>query len=286
MNLSCRPFCQSSSVSVSITPPGAEPALLTKMSMRPNCRCALSTKFFASASFVRSAATANTLRPLARWISSAALSSTSLRRAQIATSQPSRTRASAMPLPMPSLPPVTQANLPFICRSIATSPRLANAILRELPAGSRLVNRRCENLHGGSRYPGSAGRARSGLCLLRGGAACERHRDAESPLLGEPADGALRRARAAVQPRGDRRLPAPARADRPAPRAAQYAPHHVWPGLRRRQHRIPAARVESHRPAEPDLGAHGRRLEDRRCACLLPRRVANGRDRSERRTAW
>src|SRR4051794_9442144 len=121
MNFSCRPFCQSSSLSVSMTPPGAEPALLTKMSMRPKCLCAPSTKSLAPASRVRSAAMANTLRPPAPRISSAARSSTSLRRAQIATSQPSRASATAIPLPMPSLPPVTQAILPFSCRSIATS---------------------------------------------------------------------------------------------------------------------------------------------------------------------
>src|SRR3954453_14861538 len=63
MNLSCSPFCQSSSVSVSMTPPGADPALLTKISMRPKCLCAPSTKSLAPASRVRSATMANTLRP-------------------------------------------------------------------------------------------------------------------------------------------------------------------------------------------------------------------------------
>ena len=36
MNLSCRPFSQSSSVRCSITPPAAEPALLTMISTRPS----------------------------------------------------------------------------------------------------------------------------------------------------------------------------------------------------------------------------------------------------------
>src|SRR5947208_11349033 len=122
MNLSCRPCCQASSLRVSSTPPGAEPALLTKMSMRPKCFCAPSTKALASASFVRSAAMASTLRPLALRISSAVFSSGSLRRAQIATSQPSRASAAAMPLPMPSLPPVMHAILLLSCRSMALLP--------------------------------------------------------------------------------------------------------------------------------------------------------------------
>src|SRR5438477_2962750 len=122
MNLSCRPCCQASSLRVSSTPPGAEPALLTKMSMRPKCFCAPSTKALASASLVRSAGIASALRPLALRISSAVFSSGSLRRAQIATSQPSRASAAAMPLPMPSLPPVMHAILPLSCRSMALLP--------------------------------------------------------------------------------------------------------------------------------------------------------------------
>ncbi len=59
-----------------------------------------------------SAAMATILRPVARAISFAAASSGSLRRAHMATSTPSFASASAMPLPMPSLPPVTSAVLP------------------------------------------------------------------------------------------------------------------------------------------------------------------------------
>jgi hypothetical protein len=42
----------------------------------------------------------------------------SLRRAQIATSTPSRAKAKAIALPIPALAPVTSAVLPFIWRSM------------------------------------------------------------------------------------------------------------------------------------------------------------------------
>src|SRR5690349_8845899 len=118
MNLSCRPCCHASSSRLSSTPPGAEPALFTRMSMRPKCRAAPCTKVSASSRRVRSAGIASTRRPDSRPISSAVVSSTSLRRAQIATSAPSRASTRAMPLPMPRLPPVTSATLPPSFRSI------------------------------------------------------------------------------------------------------------------------------------------------------------------------
>src|SRR5262245_40653118 len=119
MNLSCRPCAQASSSRLSSTPPGAEPALFTRMSIRPKCRAAPCTKFSASSRRVRSAATASTFRPDSRRISSAVASSTSLRRAQIATSAPSRASTRAMPLPIPRLPPVTSATLPPSWRSMS-----------------------------------------------------------------------------------------------------------------------------------------------------------------------
>src|SRR5450755_1471444 len=122
MNLSCSPFSQSSSVRCSITPPAAEPALLTMMSTRPSALTPCSMKFLASASLRRSAGMATILRPVTLAISCAAASSGSLRRAQMATSTPSLASASAMPLPMPSLPPVTSAVLPLSLRSIAILP--------------------------------------------------------------------------------------------------------------------------------------------------------------------
>src|SRR5581483_2560381 len=118
MNLSCSPCSQSFSVMCSMTPPGAEPALLTMMSTRPRALCPCSTKFLASASLVRSAGMATTLRPVALAISAAVASSGSLRLAQMATSTPSLASNWAMPLPMPSLPPVTSAVLPLSCRSM------------------------------------------------------------------------------------------------------------------------------------------------------------------------
>src|SRR6266508_3704480 len=121
MNLSCSPFSQSASLRCSMTPPGAEPALLTMMSTRPSALCPCATKFLASASLVRSATMGTTLRFVSFAISAAAASSTSLRRAQIATSTPSFPSARAMPLPIPSLPPVTSAVLPSSCRSILPS---------------------------------------------------------------------------------------------------------------------------------------------------------------------
>src|ERR1051326_2080869 len=124
MNLSCSACAQSASDRCSMIPPGAEPALLTRMSTRPSARWLCSTKFLASASLVRSAGTGTILRPVSLAISDAAASSLSLRRAQIATSTPSRANARAMPLPMPSLPPVTSAALPLSCRSIGVSSAL------------------------------------------------------------------------------------------------------------------------------------------------------------------
>src|SRR5579883_2779821 len=109
MNLSCSARAQSSSVKCSMTPPGAEPALLTRMSMRPSALCACLMKFSASAGLVRSATKGWILRPVAFDISAAAASSGSLRRAQIATSTPSRA-------------PVTIAFFPVMQRSMACSP--------------------------------------------------------------------------------------------------------------------------------------------------------------------
>ncbi len=80
------------------------------MSMRPSAVAACSTKFFASASWRRSAAIGTILRPVAAAISFAVAAN--------ATSTPSWARANAMPLPMPSLLPVTGAVMPLSFRSI------------------------------------------------------------------------------------------------------------------------------------------------------------------------
>src|SRR6478609_209750 len=121
MNLSCSACSQSASVNVSLTPPGAEQELLIIRSIAPSFLCAVSTKFLASASLVRSAGMATTVTPVALLISSAVFSSGSMRRAQMATLTPSFASVMAMPLPIPSLPPVMRAHLPLSCRSMISS---------------------------------------------------------------------------------------------------------------------------------------------------------------------
>ena len=56
---------------------------------------------------------ARTSPSVVRRMSSAAASSTSGRRAQMATREPSPARVVAVALPMPSLPPVTRATRPL-----------------------------------------------------------------------------------------------------------------------------------------------------------------------------
>src|SRR5271157_5454548 len=62
MNLSCNDCAQCSSVRKSRTPPGADPALFTRISMRPSAVSASLTKASASAGLVRSAGIATILR--------------------------------------------------------------------------------------------------------------------------------------------------------------------------------------------------------------------------------
>src|SRR5262249_16243384 len=95
MNLSCRPCSQASSDRCSITPPGAEPALLTMMSTRPSALWPCSTNLLASPSLVRSAVMAKILRPVSLAISAAAASSGSLRRGPTADAAASPPRAAA-----------------------------------------------------------------------------------------------------------------------------------------------------------------------------------------------
>src|SRR5580704_6798625 len=102
------------------------------MSIRPSAACAFLTKFSASAGLVRSAVMAKILRPVSLAISAAVASSGSFRRAQIATSTPSRASARAIALPMPSLAPVTSAFLSFIARSMAASPSIPAPYVRAL----------------------------------------------------------------------------------------------------------------------------------------------------------
>src|SRR5215831_7051971 len=145
MNLSCSDCSQAASDKCSITPPGEEPALLTRMSTRPSALWPCATKFLASASLLRSAGIGTILRLVALAISAATSSSGSLRRAHMATSTPSCANARAMPLPMPALPPVTSAVLPSSLRSMSVSSC-------DLPCGfgsSRFVREPAARLRGG-----------------------------------------------------------------------------------------------------------------------------------------
>src|SRR5712691_1071920 len=82
-------------------------ALFTRMSMRPNWRTAESTRFRIWSILPIWQATAFTLGPISR----ATWSSVSCLRPQMTTFAPSRTKTSAMALPMPRLAPVTIATL-------------------------------------------------------------------------------------------------------------------------------------------------------------------------------
>src|SRR5262245_33674740 len=118
MNLSCRAFCQSCSLRSRRSPPGAAPALFTRMPLRPKCLTVASTIFCTSASRVRSPATANPPPPVVLLSSVAAASSSARVRAQMATFARSSASPRATALPMPLLPPVTSATLPCNPRSM------------------------------------------------------------------------------------------------------------------------------------------------------------------------
>src|SRR5207249_3817516 len=131
-----------------IIPPGAAPALLMRMSMRWSRPTVASTIFFTSASRVRSPATANTSAPVTLPSSAAAASSSRWVRAQMATRAPSSARPRATALPIPLLPPVTSATLPFkprsigalLCRGRRPHTHVAEARRR---AGANAENRNC-----------------------------------------------------------------------------------------------------------------------------------------------
>src|SRR3954454_15529839 len=88
------------------------PALLTRISIRPNSRSTSSARRSTSASFVTSAAKAAVLRPVAPAIPFAASSHVSFERPASATVAPASASAIAMVLPRPRAPPVTSATLP------------------------------------------------------------------------------------------------------------------------------------------------------------------------------
>src|SRR5690348_14012049 len=102
-------------------PPGAEP-LLIRMWRPPSASAARATIASTWARLVTSATRAITRRPVSVASSRAAASSRSLVRATSATSTPSRASSRAMALPMPRLPPVTIARLPWRPSSIDPLP--------------------------------------------------------------------------------------------------------------------------------------------------------------------
>ncbi len=102
-------------------PPGADP-LLTRMCRPPSC-CAAAATMRSTCSLLVTSAASGTMRRFVSAASSRAVASRStLFRATIATSAPSRANSRAMALPMPRLPPVTIACLSCNPRSMALSP--------------------------------------------------------------------------------------------------------------------------------------------------------------------
>ena len=108
--------CSSASASTSIAAVrGGPPPLLTRMSMPPNAARVWSTRRWRSRGLVRSPRTASAPRR------SASRSSSSRRRANMATLAPSSASASAVPRPIPDDAPQTIAVRPFSPRSTASS---------------------------------------------------------------------------------------------------------------------------------------------------------------------
>lgn len=110
-------------VSSSVPPSPMVPALLTRMSTRPNSPMVSSTSLSRSAASVKSATPASALAPFAPRSSSsaAACRTSSSLREQIHTWAPSSIKASEMPRPTPLLPPVTRATLPLSASSTVDS---------------------------------------------------------------------------------------------------------------------------------------------------------------------
>ena len=137
---------QNSSVVISASLGGAAwpmglAALLTRMSKPPSSATQRCTKATTEASSPVSAAMATTLRPLAAASSAAVAASAWASRPAMATSHPSAANARAIALPIPRVPPVTNARLPFSCRSIGAAWHAA----RPRPYNPRLDFRRANS---------------------------------------------------------------------------------------------------------------------------------------------
>ena len=118
MTLRSKSACQASSPTFSKGAAAEVPALLSRMSTPPNCRTVAATTASHSEARDTSADSGRSSAPaVALRISSAARSSTSLRRAHMVTRAPDRARRSTAARPSPSLPPVTIAILPLSPRS-------------------------------------------------------------------------------------------------------------------------------------------------------------------------
>ncbi len=102
---------QAASEILSSRPPSNAPALLMRISTRPNRARAAATQACTPASSVTSSVVANTSAPAAR-NSATVFSSFAEFRAQMATWAPSAAKALAIPLPIPWLAPVMRATLP------------------------------------------------------------------------------------------------------------------------------------------------------------------------------
>src|SRR4051794_37768619 len=101
----------------------------TTMSSPPSSCAAWSTNPVRAAESVTSKASVYTVTPRSR-SSAATCSRVSAPRAHSATDAPSSANASAMARPIPRLPPVTSARLPFSCKSMSSSPASVQPALR------------------------------------------------------------------------------------------------------------------------------------------------------------
>lgn len=99
-----RVLSTSASVTSSSGPNGAMPALLTRMSIRPNSATVRSTTATSRAASAASAATASPRAPAASISLTTAAARSAERAYVITTSAPSAARRTAMAAPMPRLP--------------------------------------------------------------------------------------------------------------------------------------------------------------------------------------
>src|SRR2546428_5156841 len=112
MNLSCSDCSQSASDRCSSTPPGEEPALLTRMSTRPSALWPCATKFLASASLLRSAGDGTTRRVGAPAVSAAPPPLCPFPPPPTAAITAPFAHPRGVPFPLPPPPPVAHAGFP------------------------------------------------------------------------------------------------------------------------------------------------------------------------------